>query len=91
MPGGILPPLSVIVSWPAPNYTNPEQRGWGTVVFAILLAALSTSVVCARLTARIRLRIFGIDDGIIIAAMVGILQPDTILIAIESDGGSSRR
>jgi hypothetical protein len=70
MPGGILPPLSVIFSWPSPNYTNAETRGWGVVIVNILLASLSTLVVSARLFARMRLRILGFDDAIIVIAMV---------------------
>jgi hypothetical protein len=74
MPGGILPPLSVIFSWPNPNYVNPQTGGWGIVVGSAILAAVSTAVVCARLWARMRLRILGFDDAIIVVAMVRILN-----------------
>jgi hypothetical protein len=70
MPGGILPPLSVIFSWPVPNYVDPQTRGWGIIVMSIIVASTSLAVVCARLFARMRLRIIGIDDFIIVAAMV---------------------
>jgi hypothetical protein len=86
MPGGILPPLSVMGSWPTPNYTNPVQRGWGLVVVTTLLTVLSFSVVCARLWARIKLRGVGIDDVIIIATMV---RP--AMRAIHSDHQSPQR
>jgi hypothetical protein len=72
MPGGILPPLAVEGSWPTPNYVNPVQRGWDLVIVTVLLTALSFAVVCARLWARIKLGVVGIDDAIIIATMVTI-------------------
>jgi hypothetical protein len=70
MPGGILPPIEVIVNWPTPNYVNPQTRGWGLIALAVTLSTMSLLVVCARLWARIRLHSTGIDDWIILVTMV---------------------
>lgn len=83
MAGGILPPLEVIASWPTPNYVNPVQKGWGLVIAAIILSTLSTSIVCARLWARIKLRNMGIDDWIIIITMFPALGM-SVLICLAS-------
>ena len=74
MAGGILPPLSVIASWPTPNYVNPVQRGWGLVIATITLSVLSFSMVCARLLARFKARNMGSDDWIIMISIVGTLS-----------------
>ena len=71
MPGGIIVPLSVIASWPSPNYVDPVHHGWGLLTATVLITALSLFVVCARLWARaVLLRNAGIDDWMIVAAIV---------------------
>ena len=71
MPGGLHPPLSVIESWPPPNYLNPVTRGHGLSILCIILFIITPSIVGARLWARIIiLRKPGLDDVLICFALV---------------------
>lgn len=66
MPGGKNPPLSVIKSWPKPNYVNPETTGPASEIVSVFLSVLVTLVLVARLWARfIVIRQPGHDDYII--------------------------
>jgi hypothetical protein len=68
-----IPPLSVILSWPQPNYTNPVTRGPAVYVFSSIFLALATIVVLLRLYARVIIRRwFGLDDALIVVAWVRI-------------------
>lgn len=63
-----------IARWPKPNYHNPMRRGWGLVALCIALFVLALGIVIARLYARIRIqRNYGLDDTLIIAAIVRLL------------------
>jgi hypothetical protein len=58
-------------TWPAPNYINPEQRGWGAPAGIIAMCVVTFGVVAARLWARFCIkRTPGVDDWLIIASMV---------------------
>jgi hypothetical protein len=71
MPGGIHPPPDVYLAWPKPNYINPQLRDWTLAATVVILLCLTITIVCARLWARIVLqRNAGIDDAIIVVAMV---------------------
>jgi hypothetical protein len=71
MPGGIHPPAAVFLAWPKPNYINPELRDWSLGAAIVILLSLTVTIVCARLWARIIIqRNAGIDDTIIVIAMV---------------------
>jgi hypothetical protein len=73
MPGGLHPPIEVILTW-KPNYTKPETRGWGIVGLFTVLLLLTYVVVLMRLWARFRLaKNAGIDDALIIFNMVGFV------------------
>jgi hypothetical protein len=59
-------------TWPAPNYIDPEQRGWGAPAGIIAMSVVTSVVVAARLWARFCIkRTVGVDDWLIIASMVG--------------------
>ena len=74
MPGGLYPPLSVIESWPEPNYVNPILRGNALSTLSIAFIVVSLIVVAARLWARFFiLRKPGWDDTLICFALVRIL------------------
>lgn len=65
------PPLSVILSWPTPNYVDPETRGNALLIINIIFLALCFAAVGARLWARLRiLHSPGLDDLLITIAMV---------------------
>jgi hypothetical protein len=71
MPGGLHPPLSVILSW-KPNYVDPVTRGPGMIVLVAVLLSLTYVVVALRLWARFRMaKNAGVDDALIIFNMVG--------------------
>jgi hypothetical protein len=60
-------------TWPAPNYVNPETRGWGAPAGIIAMFVITCGVVGARLWARFVIkRTVGWDDWLIIASMVSI-------------------
>ena len=71
MAGGLRPPLSVIESWPKPNYINPDTKSSALTVIVIILLVVVPVVVAARLWARVViLKKPGWDDGLVLFAMV---------------------
>ena len=83
MPGGPHPPLSVIASWPAPNYINPEGRGRVTTTIAAVLSPITLFIIFARLWVRFYLqRSAGIDDWLMIAALVCLLLSHAMIHAL---------
>ncbi|KAH3907378.1 hypothetical protein HBI56_157520 [Parastagonospora nodorum] len=61
-------------TWPAPNYVDPETRGWGAPAGIIFMCVVTSCVVVARLWARFGIkRTAGWDDWLIIASMPGLL------------------
>ena len=65
-------PPEVIASWPKPNYINPITRGPGLIIVECI--ALSVAMVCLLLRLYVRaflMRNTGLDDWIMVAAMVG--------------------
>lgn len=51
--GGIHPPISVIASWPHPNYVNPEERGLATPIALAVVMGITFLVFVARIWARV--------------------------------------
>jgi len=71
MPGGFHPPISVVLSWPLPNYTNPIAKGSQLLVVTIIFGFLSVIFVTARLWSRIKVqKNAGLDDLCIALALV---------------------
>ena len=69
------PPLDVILSWPEPNYVNPETRGNALLIVNIIFLVLCFITAAARLWARLRiLHSAGVDDLLITIAMVRLLK-----------------
>ncbi|KAE8446570.1 hypothetical protein EG329_011902 [Mollisiaceae sp. DMI_Dod_QoI] len=63
-------PLSVILSWPKPNYVDPVRRGPALVIVNSLLLPLALAVVGARLYTRLIVcRSAGLDDLFIALAV----------------------
>lgn len=64
-------PISVIATWPAPNYVNPVTRHWITP-YAIVLQSITTLLVAARLWSRWNNTAgkFAVDDILIVPAWV---------------------
>lgn len=65
-----LPPVSVVLSWPTPNYENPVTRGPALIIVNIIFITLTVLTVVARLYTRLVIkRWFGIDDVFILLAL----------------------
>jgi hypothetical protein len=66
-----LPPLDVIATWPAANYTHPEEvRGPAILVITLIFVPLLVILVALRTYTRLRLsKNFGADDTAIVAAV----------------------
>lgn len=70
MPGGTNPPLSVIASWPPPNYDNPEGRGRVTSNIAFVLTPITFFTVFSRLWVRFYMqRNAGWDDWFMVISL----------------------
>jgi hypothetical protein len=69
-------PLDVILSWPKPNYVDPERRGPALVVVNCILLPLSLTVVGLRLYTRLMIvHSAGLDDLFIGLASVNLPTP----------------
>ncbi len=74
MAGGIHPPLSIIESWPTPNFIDPITRGSSLVVLCTVLGTCSIFFVSARLWARSVIQHNNrVDDYFMIAAILPAL------------------
>lgn len=66
-----LPPVSVLNSWPTPNFINPETRGPEEIITVSVLLALVTIILCIRVYTRLWVSNgFGLDDVLILIAYV---------------------
>ncbi|KAF2846256.1 hypothetical protein T440DRAFT_501981 [Plenodomus tracheiphilus IPT5] len=71
MPGGIHPPLKVILAWPKANYVNPEIRPNTVTILACVLGPITIGMLLARLWVRIIIqRHPGWDDWVMLAATI---------------------
>ena len=71
MPGGIHPPIEVLLSWPAPNYVDPVTRPKVATIFACIFGPLTIFLLLARLWIRFRVqRNTGLDDWLMLIASV---------------------
>ncbi|KAF2634355.1 hypothetical protein P280DRAFT_362856, partial [Massarina eburnea CBS 473.64] len=71
MPGGIHPPLHVMLSWPAPDYVHPSTRPMAATIIACVFGPVTFFLMFARLWVRLRVQRNGSwDDWLMIAAIV---------------------
>jgi hypothetical protein len=69
-------PQEVFDAWPVPNYIDPVSRGNSFYYVSTISVFAATVSVCLRLWTRIHLRrYFGLDDLLIILALVRIGSP----------------
>ncbi|KAF1927175.1 uncharacterized protein M421DRAFT_394215 [Didymella exigua CBS 183.55] len=69
--GGLHPPSEVMLSWPQPNYINPEDRGWSSSIVLVVFLGITFLVYAARMWARLGLgKNHGLDDTIMSIAML---------------------
>jgi len=65
------PPLSVIESWPTPDYENPARRGPENIILNLIFFPLVCMIIAIRLYTRLRItKSFGVDDWLIVASWV---------------------
>ena len=70
------PPLSVLVTWPTPNYVDPHKRSSANYAFNSIFLIITTIAVVLRLYTRLYIRRwFGLDDVFICFAFVRIEYP----------------
>lgn len=83
MGGGPHPPLSVAMTWKA-NYTNPPSRGGtGIIVQEAILMSLCVIAVALRLyTRKFLARNLGLDDLLIVLALIPLGGFSAILILV---------
>lgn len=68
-------PLSVLFSFPTPNYVDPVTRGPALIIVNAIFLSLCTIALLLRLYTRVFIkRWFGSDDVFIILAYVGTLS-----------------
>lgn len=85
------PPLSVIASWPQPNYINPQTGGLTNLVVGIVGWILVTIIVTIRLyTRRIISRSLGWDDILITVAYIPALAFAVLGLVAEYRLGLNR-
>ncbi|KAH7357490.1 hypothetical protein BKA66DRAFT_500989, partial [Pyrenochaeta sp. MPI-SDFR-AT-0127] len=86
--GGLYPPSSVINSWPRPNHTNPETRGWATPVILIALLLFTVIIYSARMWARLMVaKNAGLDDLLISIAMILVVGSTiSVILGIRTYG-----
>lgn len=69
--GGLHPPSEVLLSWPKPNYINPEDRGWSSSIVLLIFLGITFLVYIARIWARLGLgKNAGLDDTLMSIAMI---------------------
>ncbi|KAB8300366.1 hypothetical protein EYC80_000549 [Monilinia laxa] len=66
-----LPSLETLATWPKPNYVDPETRGKGVLIVNLILFPVALTIILIRLYTRLHIsKSFGLDDWLIIAAML---------------------
>ncbi|KAF2024511.1 hypothetical protein EK21DRAFT_78572 [Setomelanomma holmii] len=87
MPGGIHPTIKVMLSWPAPNYINPEKRPNTVTLLAVVCGPITIALLLARLWVRIfHQRNPGWDDWFMLAATLPLIAL-TVLLPIAASRG----
>lgn len=91
MPPFQLPPLSVIATWPTPNYTTPPNRGPANVLLNGIFLPLVSLVISVRLYTRLSLsHSFGLDDALIILAFIPAATFGILCIVADNHFGWNR-
>ncbi|OTA33092.1 hypothetical protein BTJ68_06358 [Hortaea werneckii EXF-2000] len=86
-----LPPLSVITTWPVPNYTHPKTHGRALLITNLLLITLVLLAVLGRLYARLIIkRWYGADDSMIVLACLATIGMNTVVILANERYGWNR-
>jgi hypothetical protein len=69
--GGVHPPPEVLLSWPVPNYVNPEDRGWDSSIILMVVLGITFVIYTVRMWARLVVaKNAGLDDILMSVAML---------------------
>jgi hypothetical protein len=75
MPGGLNPPPEVLLSWPAPNFINPERHPDTLLYISCIWGPITIIMLFVRMWVRlIQQRNAGWDDWLMVAATVSGLR-----------------
>ena len=87
-----LPPLSVIATWPEPNYINPSDvRGPTILILTLIFIPVLVILVALRIFTRVHLsRNFGPDDIAIVAAVFPTIGTAALALTAVLHYGWSR-
>jgi hypothetical protein len=92
--GGVHAPPEVLLSWPRPNYINPETRGWEASIVLLIIVGITFLIFVARIWARLVIaKSAGLDDvlisiamlpvlGLTISAVLGMLNTTTLVVSL---------
>ncbi|KAL6705108.1 hypothetical protein ACN47E_007367 [Coniothyrium glycines] len=87
MPGGLHPPIEVVLSWPKPNTENPERRPNTMNILAFVFGPITVCLLLARLWIRVfHQRNAGFDDWLMLAATIPTIAL-TVLFPIAGSHG----
>ncbi|KAK5108050.1 hypothetical protein LTR62_008824 [Meristemomyces frigidus] len=85
-----LPPLDVLLTWPAPNYVDPPTRGNACLIVNVVFITLVLITVALRFYCRLAagtiLR-WGVDDYMILLALFWTLVLTALVISAETTYG----
>jgi len=86
-----IPPLSVIVSWPTPNYDHPETRGNALLGLLIVFSFLMVTAIIGRLYSRLIIKNWlGWDDALIVLATIFAIGMNVTVILANQEYGWNR-
>ncbi|KAF3940645.1 hypothetical protein ABW19_dt0200267 [Dactylella cylindrospora] len=83
----LIPPLDVLLTWPKPNYINPDRQGDFMAPIIIVMTVICAIVVALRLYVRaFILKAFKADDWLIIFAFITAVGVSVTCILSEPAG-----
>ncbi|KXL50068.1 hypothetical protein M433DRAFT_27169 [Acidomyces richmondensis BFW] len=86
-----IPPLSVIETWPTPNYSDPNTRGPSSLILNIVFIAMVMVAVAIRYYCRLCIKKwFGWDDIMIAMALIFTIGLATCVLLAEQEYGWNR-
>lgn len=66
-----LPPVKVLLTWPTPNYVNPDVRGPELLIITYVFFPLAVLMVAVRVFTRLHVsNAFGVDDVFLLIAII---------------------
>ncbi|KAI8240581.1 Satratoxin biosynthesis SC1 cluster protein 4 [Colletotrichum sp. SAR 10_96] len=77
-----IPPISVILAWPRPNYTNPETKGPGLMIIELVFLLMALTCLGLRMYVRlVMIRKTWWDDWLMVGALISMAAQTLFLFA----------